>query len=55
MNTCAWCNTSVADDKTIWIRKNLLIGYPFCSNRCSAQWKDNKKDNSNESMKVITL
>lgn len=49
MNTCVWCNSSVADDKTIWVRKNLLIGYPFCSNRCSSQWKENKNANSNES------
>ena len=52
MNTCAWCNKSVDDHKTIWVRKNLLIGYPFCSNRCSAQWTqsktDNKADTSNQ-------
>lgn len=42
MNTCAWCNKSVDDHKTIWIRKNLLVGYPFCSNKCSTQWKSNK-------------
>lgn len=44
MNTCAWCNRSVADDKTIWVRKNLVIGYPFCSNKCSTQWKSSKED-----------
>lgn len=53
MNTCAWCNTSVADDKTIWIRKNLLIGYPFCSNKCSAQWKNNKVNASSNNAKSI--
>lgn len=55
MNTCAWCNKSVNDDKTIWVRKNLLLGYPFCSNKCSNQWQSNKdneqtkNDHSNDS------
>lgn len=55
MNTCAWCNKSVNDDKTIWVRKNLLVGYPFCSNKCSNQWQSNKdneqtqNDHSNDS------
>lgn len=44
MNTCVWCNRSIDDQKTIWIRKNLIIGYPFCSNKCSSSWKQNKKD-----------
>jgi endogenous inhibitor of DNA gyrase (YacG/DUF329 family) len=47
MNTCAWCNTLVDDGKTIWIRKNLLIGYPFCSRKCSTQWTSNKVNVSN--------
>lgn len=55
MNTCAWCNKSVDDHKTIWIRKNLLIGYPFCSNKCSTEWKNNKNANeantNNESVR----
>lgn len=46
MNTCAWCNTSVVDDKTIWIRKNILIGHSFCSRKCATQWKDNKDSNT---------
>ena len=52
MNICTWCNTSVADDKTIWIRKNLVIGYPFCSNKCSAQWKNNKDNVSKSNSKL---
>jgi endogenous inhibitor of DNA gyrase (YacG/DUF329 family) len=42
MNTCAWCNKSVDDHKTIWVRKNLVIGYPFCSNRCKTDWVNSK-------------
>lgn len=49
MDTCAWCNKSVADDKTIWVRKNLLIGYPFCSNRCKTEWKNSKEESKPES------
>lgn len=48
MNTCAWCNRLVEDHKTIWIRKNLLIGYPFCSNKCSSSWKQNKEDSKDD-------
>lgn len=52
MNTCAWCNKSVDDHKTIWIRKNLLIGYPFCSNKCASQWKDNKSAESKKANQI---
>jgi len=51
MNTCAWCNRSVDDHKTIWIRKNLLIGYPFCSNKCSSSWKKTKNDEQTQESK----
>lgn len=46
MNTCVWCNNRVEDRDTVWIRKNLVFGHPFCSRRCASHWEA-AKSNSN--------
>lgn len=54
MNTCKWCNATVSDHRTVWVRKNLVLGYSFCSTRCAAQWKEAKErddSSSNETSK----
>ena len=39
MNICKWCNNEVSDEKTVWYRRNLLLGYSFCSTKCATHWK----------------
>lgn len=39
MNICKWCNNQVSDEKTVWYRRNLLLGYSFCSTKCATHWK----------------
>jgi hypothetical protein len=43
----------VSDHDTVWYRRNLILGYSFCSNRCATQWKqtnlESKPNNSNNS------
>lgn len=55
MNICKWCNNQVSDDKTVWYRRNLLLGYSFCSTRCATQWKQSENDsNQNKSKDIST-
>ena len=46
MNICKWCNKKVADHDTVWYRKNLILGYSFCSNRCATQWKNSNQESA---------
>lgn len=46
MNICKWCNTKVTDHDTVWYRRNLVLGYSFCSNKCATQWKNNNQESS---------
>ena len=61
MNICKWCNTKVADSDTVWYRRNLVLGYSFCSNKCATQWKNsnqeftNNGNNSNDSKTIEEL
>ncbi|TDX11324.1 hypothetical protein EDB96_2109 [Flavobacterium sp. S87F.05.LMB.W.Kidney.N] len=57
MNICKWCNKKVSDHDTVWYRRNLILGYSFCSNRCATQWKNSSQDSnskSNNSSKSIS-
>lgn len=55
MNICRWCNDQVSDDKTVWYRRNLVLGYSFCSTRCATQWKQSENDsNQNKSNEIST-
>lgn len=47
MNICKWCNAKVADSDTVWYRRNLVLGYSFCSNKCATQWKNNNQEFTN--------
>ncbi|ABQ03948.1 hypothetical protein [Flavobacterium johnsoniae] len=47
MNICKWCNTKVADSDTVWYRRNLVLGYSFCSNKCATQWKNSNQEFTN--------
>jgi magnesium-transporting ATPase (P-type) len=49
MNICKWCNTKVADHDTVWYRRNLVLGFSFCSNKCATQWKNSNSESSNNS------
>lgn len=53
MNICKWCNCQVSDDKTVWYRRNLVLGYSFCSKKCATQWKQSN-NYSNESISKST-
>ncbi|MEN2400606.1 hypothetical protein GKZ90_0012515 [Flavobacterium sp. MC2016-06] len=44
MNICKWCNAKVADHDTVWYRRNLVLGYSFCSNKCATQWKNSDQE-----------
>lgn len=44
MNICKWCNAKVADHDTVWYRRNLVLGYSFCSNKCATQWKNSNQE-----------
>lgn len=64
MNICKWCNAKVADENTVWYRRNLLLGYSFCSTRCATYWKQSNNtsierinDNSpeNNSKSIVEL
>lgn len=46
MNICKWCNAKVADHDTVWYRRNLVLGYSFCSNKCATQWKNSNQESS---------
>lgn len=46
MNVCKWCNTKVADHNTVWYRRNLVLGYSFCSNKCATQWKNSNQEST---------
>ena len=48
MNICKWCNAKVADHDTVWYRRNLVLGYSFCSNKCATQWKNSNQVASND-------
>jgi len=48
MNICKWCNAKVADHDTVWYRRNLVLGYSFCSNRCATQWKNANQDSKSK-------
>lgn len=47
MNICKWCNAKVADSDTVWHRRNLVLGYSFCSNKCATQWKNSSQEFTN--------
>ncbi|WDF57561.1 hypothetical protein PQ462_12625 [Flavobacterium sp. KACC 22758] len=61
MNICKWCNAKVADSDTVWYRRNFVLGYSFCSNKCATQWKNsnqeftNNRNNSNVAKTVEEL
>ena len=42
MNICKWCNNQVSDEKTVWYRRNLVLGFSFCSTKCATQWKQSE-------------
>lgn len=44
MNICKWCNAKVADHDTVWYRRNLVLGYSFCSNKCATKWKNSNQE-----------
>lgn len=44
MNICKWCNAKVSDHNTVWYRRNLVLGYSFCSNKCATQWKNSNQE-----------
>lgn len=48
MNICKWCNAKVADHNTVWYRRNLVLGYSFCSNKCATQWKNSNQESLSE-------
>ncbi|WP_149208007.1 hypothetical protein [Flavobacterium johnsoniae] len=48
MNICKWCNAKVADSDTVWYRRNLVLGYSFCSNKCATQWKNSNQDSQSK-------
>lgn len=51
MNICKWCNIKVTDENTVWYRRNLVLGYSFCSTKCATKWKEsNHNTKNNESI-----
>ena len=48
MNICKWCNKKVSDHDTVWYRRNLILGYSFCSTRCATQWKNANQDSKSK-------
>lgn len=48
MNICKWCNKKVSDHETVWYRRNLILGYSFCSTKCATQWKSADQDSKSK-------
>jgi hypothetical protein len=51
MNICKWCNSQVSDEKTVWYRRNLVLGYSFCSTKCATQWKQSNNESNSSDLK----
>lgn len=48
MNICKWCNCQVSDERTVWYRRNLVLGFSFCSTKCATEWKSSIEDSKSK-------